>query len=402
MKFTDFHFDTGLEQGIESMNFEEATPVQEMAIPVILANRDLIACAQTGTGKTAAYLLPIMDKILRKGHGAVDTLILVPTRELAVQIDNAIQALAYFTGISSIAVYGGNDGQMFEQEKKAFRSKADIIVATPGRLISHLSQGYANFDKLEHLVLDEADRMLDMGFIDDIMRIISYLPKQRQNLMFSATMPPKIRTLAKKILHDPGQINIAPSKPAEGVTQQVFHCTEEQKIPLLREILKGKHLASILIFASTREKVKRLEKDLRHQQYDALSIHSDLEQDQRKEVLRRFSNKALRILIATDILSRGIDIESIDLVINFDVPRDPEDYVHRVGRTARAASKGLAITFVTPQERRKFEAIESLIGYAVEVQPLPEGMSSARPHSHARRRPQDGRKQGGDHRHRRQ
>ncbi|MEI2674713.1 MAG: DEAD/DEAH box helicase [Chitinophagaceae bacterium] len=361
MDFTTFGFEQELMEGMMSMGFKAPTPIQEQAIPIILSNKDIIACAQTGTGKTAAYLLPVINKIIKRGHGSINTLIIVPTRELAVQIDEAIRAFTYFTNLSSIAVYGGNDGVMYEQEKRSFREGVDIIVGTPGRLLSHISQGYLKFDTVQHLILDEADRMLDMGFSDDISRIISYLPENRQSLLFSATMPGKIRAIAKKILKDPDQINIALSKPAEGVTQGVYILHDTQKMPLLRIILNGRDIKSILIFSSTKEKVKQLEMELKRLKYNVSAIHSDLEQIQRKAVLRSFSNRELQILVATDILSRGIDIDNIGLVINYDVPGDAEDYIHRVGRTARADTKGEAITLVGPNDQRKLMQIEELI-----------------------------------------
>lgn len=384
MQFTDFNFETELTDGLLSMGFKLPTPIQEQAIPIIMNKKDIIACAQTGTGKTAAYLLPVLNNIIKKGHGSINTLIIVPTRELAVQIDEAIRGFAYFTNISAMAVYGGNDGIMFEQEKKSFKEGVDIIVGTPGRLLSHINQGYLKFDTLQHLILDEADRMLDMGFSDDINRIISFLPEKRQTLMFSATMPPKIRTIAKKLLKDPEQINISLSKPAEGVLQGVYILNETQKIPLLKMILKGKDAKSILIFSSTKEKVKRLEQELKQLRFNASAIHSDLEQPQRKAVLRSFSTRELRILVATDILSRGIDVDSIGIVINYDVPGDAEDYIHRVGRTARAESKGEAITFVNPTDQQKLKRIEELIGSEInrlevpkELGPVPEYNPSA-------------------------
>ncbi|MBC8045189.1 MAG: DEAD/DEAH box helicase [Fimbriimonadaceae bacterium] len=377
MTFTDFNLEPGLLEGLQSMGFTDPTPIQQQAIPIILHNKDLIACAQTGTGKTAAYLLPVIHKIITKGHGSINTLIIVPTRELAIQIDEAIQAFTYFTPISAIAVYGGNDGILFEQEKRSFKEGVDIIVATPGRLLSHLTQGYVKFSTLQHLILDEADRMLDMGFNDDINRIISFLPVHRNTLMFSATMPPKIRTLAKKLLKDPEQINIALSKPAEGVMQAAYVLYDEQKIPLLKTLLNGKHIPTILIFSSTKEKVKQLERELIRLRYNASAIHSDLDQKQRNEVLRHFSNKELQVLVATDILSRGIDIDSIGLVINYDVPSDAEDYIHRVGRTARAESTGVAITFINPHDQHKFKKIEELIGNEVKKLPLPPELGPA-------------------------
>lgn len=359
------------------MGFVKATPIQEKAIPIILNNKDLIACAQTGTGKTAAYLLPVINKIIKAHKHAVNTLILVPTRELAVQIDEAMQGFGYFTPVSAIAIYGGSDGISFAQEKKALTEGANIIIATPGRLIAHLNMGYVKFDEIEHLILDEADRMLDMGFSEDITKIISFLPKKRQTLMFSATMPPKIRELAKKTLHQPEEINISVSKPAAGVLQGAYLIYNNQKIPLLKSLLKDKNVASILIFSSTKDKVKELERELKRLRFNVAAIHSDLEQEERLEVLRNFKNKTLQILVATDILSRGIDIDSIGLVINYDVPRDAEDYVHRVGRTARAETTGVALSFINPEDIPKFKRIEELIGSEVNKLPLPPGLGDA-------------------------
>ena len=354
------------------MGFEKPTPIQEKAIPIILENRDLIACAQTGTGKTAAFLLPIINKIIKDHTETVDTLVIVPTRELAIQIDEALQGFSYFTPISSIAIYGGSSGHSYEQEKKALKHGANIIIATPGRLIAHLNQGYVKFNTVKHLVLDEADRMLDMGFSDDINRIVSFLPKDRQTLMFSATMPPRIRTLANRILRQPAEVNIAVSKPAEGVIQAAYFVPNEKKVLLVRQLLEGKTLKSILIFSSTKSRVKELERELKKIRMNIAAIHSDLTQDQRNEVLRNFKNRKLQVLVATDILSRGIDIDSIELVINFDVPSDAEDYIHRVGRTARAESTGVALTFIGPAEKRKFSNIEKLIGSEVKKLPLPK------------------------------
>lgn len=358
-------------EGLNAMGFEKATPIQEKAIPIILKNHDLIACAQTGTGKTAAFLLPIINKIIKEHKHVVNTLIIVPTRELAIQIDEAMQGFGYFTPVNAIAIYGGSDGISFEQEKKALVHGANIIIATPGRLISHLNMGYVKFNHVEHLVLDEADRMLDMGFNDDITKIVSFLPKKRQTLMFSATMPHKIRELAKKILHNPEEINIAMSKPAEGVLQGAYVVNAPQKMGLLKTLLRDKKIQSILVFSSTKDKVKELERDLLRNHFNVAAIHSDLEQEQRIEVLRQFKSRNLQILIATDILSRGIDIDSIGLVINYDVPRDAEDYVHRVGRTARAESTGVALTFISVEDQRKFAKIEELIGSEVKKMPLP-------------------------------
>lgn len=356
------------------MGFLTPTPIQEQAIPVILRNQDIIACAQTGTGKTAAYILPVINKIIKSGAQTTNTLVIAPTRELAIQIDEAIQGFAYFAPVSSIAIFGGNDGISFEQEKRALSQGANIIIATPGRLISHLNMGYVKMDSLQHLILDEADRMLDMGFSDDINKIIRFLPPKRQNLLFSATMPNKIRELAKKLLVSPEQINIALSKPAEGVMQGAYVVYNTQKMELLKSLLKGKDLASIIIFSSKKDKVKDLEKELKRAGFSVSAIHSDLEQSERNEVLRLFKNKKLQTLVATDILSRGIDIDSIGLVVNYDVPGDAEDYIHRVGRTARAESTGVALTFINPEDQYRFKKIEDLIGSEVKKIPLPENL----------------------------
>ena len=363
------------------MGFEDPTPIQELAIPIILDNKDLVGCAQTGTGKTAAFLLPILNKLSKEHTDSINTLIIVPTRELALQIDQALQGFSYFTSVSSLAIYGGNDGSAFENEKRALTQGANFIIATPGRLMSHLNLGYVKLDDLKHLILDEADKMLDMGFVDDILKITSYLPKKRQTLMFSATMPAKIRALANKLLTHPEQINIAVSKPAEGVLQGAYIVYDKQKNELIKELLKGKDLSSVLIFLSTKQKVKDLERDLQKSGIKAKAIHSDLDQREREEVLRNFKSKQTQILVATDILSRGIDIEDIGLVINYDVPGDAEDYIHRVGRTARAASTGVALTLVNQHDQQKFSRIESLIGSEIRKFPLPAHLGAAPPYT---------------------
>ncbi len=354
------------------MGFKNATPIQEQAIPVILNRRDLIACAQTGTGKTAAYLLPILHNIVRAEVRHLNTLIIAPTRELAQQIDQQVEGFSYFVGISSLSVYGGGDGAMWDQQRKALEEGADIIIATPGRLIAMLASGTIKFDHLQHLVLDEADRMLDMGFFDDIVKIISYLPKERQTLLFSATMPPKIRQLASKILKDPHEINIALAKPAAGILQQAYVVYDTQKGALLKHVLRTVQWNSVIIFASTKEAVKKLDGAFRKAGLPASAFHSDLEQAEREEILRGFKNKQITILIGTDVLSRGIDVEGISLVINYDVPPDPEDYVHRVGRTARAETTGTAVTFINERDQRKFSAIERLIGDTIAKLEIPE------------------------------
>jgi len=372
MKFDKLGLNDQILESISYMNFENATPIQEKAIPEILKGKDMIACAQTGTGKTAAFILPILDKLVGKTEEYTDTLVIVPTRELATQIDQQIQGFAYFVNVSSLPLYGGGDGSNWDQQKKALTEGANIIVATPGKLISHLNLGYVKFDKVKHLILDEADRMLDMGFIDDIQKIISFLPQQRQNLLFSATMAPKIRDLASKILTDPVEINIAISKTAEGVLQAAYLTHNTQKNQLLTGLIEDKpDYKSIIIFSSTRKKVFNIVEALKKRGLNVEGISSDLEQKEREDALLRFRSKKTRIVVATDVLSRGIDIKDINLVINYDVPTNAEDYVHRVGRTARADTTGVALTFVNGDEMHKFHRIEKLIQKEVMKVPLP-------------------------------
>jgi ATP-dependent RNA helicase RhlE len=372
MIFDDLDLNPELLESIEYMGFRETTPIQEKAIPVILSGRDLIACAQTGTGKTAAYLLPIMNYISEKRPSHTHTLILVPTRELALQIDQQIQGLAYTLNITSLAVYGGGDGSGWDQEKAALSKGADIIVATPGRLISHLNQGYVKFNQIEVLVLDEADRMLDIGFYDDIMHITSYVPKMRQTLMFSATMPPKIRSMSKHIMKNPSEISLEMSKPPEGVIQAVYMLNDNQKLPLINSLIADNpEYHSILIFSSTKKKLSEIVRGLRSKNYQVEGISSDLEQKEREEMLLRFKSRKTRVLVATDVLSRGIDIKDIDLVVNFDAPSDAEDYVHRVGRTARAKTTGAAVTLVNKADKPKMQRIEKLIGNRIYNASLP-------------------------------
>ncbi len=372
MKFKEFGFTPDVMDGLDAMRFETATPVQAQTIPVIRSGADLIACAQTGTGKTAAYLLPVLDNLVKSNQSSTSALILVPTRELALQIDQQIEGFSYFLSVTSLAVFGGNDKDLWDQQKKALTKGADIIVATPGRMIQHLNMGYVDFSSIKHFILDEADRMLDMGFNEDIMQIESFLPKEnRQNLLFSATMPPKIRDLAKKLLNDPQEINIAISKPAEGILQAAYVVHDYQKNQLIVDLLKGKDLQSIIIFVSRKAIVNDVVKVLVKNEFKAKAIHSDLEQNERIEVLREFKNRNVQILVATDIVARGIDIELIDLVINYDVPNDAEDYVHRIGRTARAKTTGVGITFVNEKDQVDFYKIEKLIETNIYKIPLP-------------------------------
>ena len=373
MNFSELGIHDDLLDAISYMGFKEATPIQEQAIPVILDGNDLIACAQTGTGKTAAFLLPILDLLVDLPGGETSTLIMVPTRELAIQIDQQVQGIGYTMGINSIAIYGGSDGDDWGQQKTALTKGADIIVATPGKLISHLNLGYVKFDTIKFLILDEADRMLDIGFYDDIIKIISYLPKKRQTLMFSATMAPKIRNLASKVLVNPQEINIAISKPAEGVLQAAYLIYNQQKNDLICHLIEeNPEYNSILVFCSTKKAVSELSRVLKRRKLSSEAISSNLEQTQREEVLRGFRSKQTRILVATDVMSRGIDIKDINLVINYDVPGDAEDYVHRVGRTARADATGVALTLVNEDDMYKFHQIEQLIEREVFKIPLPE------------------------------
>ncbi|HEX4888267.1 MAG TPA: DEAD/DEAH box helicase [Luteibaculaceae bacterium] len=376
--FSDFGFNETINEAIDSMGFKTPTPIQKQAIPIVLAGSDLIACAQTGTGKTGAFLLPLINQLSNQAEVAgVKALIVVPTRELALQIDQQLEAMAYFTHISSLAIYGGGDGSGFDVQKKALTSGVDVVVATPGKLLSHLNLGYVNLSNLSFFVLDEADRMLDMGFIDDIIRIAKFLPAKRQNLMFSATMAPNIRKLAKNILVNPKELSLAIAKPAAGIKQEVYHVHEDEKVNLLKHVLDANpSYTRIVVFASTKTVVKYISFRLQADRYAAKSIHSDKEQPERESILLDFKQGKLRILIATDVISRGIDIENINLVVNYNVPDDAADYVHRIGRTARAENKGQAITFINGKEHRKFQRIEQLIERQVEIMPLPEGFKT--------------------------
>lgn len=378
MKFTELNLKQELLEALDYMGFSTATPIQEEAIPTILSNKDLIGCAQTGTGKTAAFILPILNKLVGKEEVSTNTLIIVPTRELAIQIEQQIQGLSYFISVSSKAVYGGGDGKAFQLEKETLTSGTDIIVATPGKLLSHIKLGYVKFSKVEHLILDEADRMLDMGFQDDLQRIFKALPEKRQNLLFSATMAPAIRTLARNMLKNPVEINLALSKPAEGVNQLAYLVHDNQKNPLLKELLnERKDYERIILFTSTKSKVGDIVSYFKKNGFKASGISSNLEQEEREEVLRGFRSGRIPLLVATDVMSRGIDIKEINMVINYDCPMDAEDYVHRVGRTARANTKGEAVTLINPRDMRRFSNIEALIGSEVPKSPLPEHLGEA-------------------------
>jgi ATP-dependent RNA helicase RhlE len=374
LTFSEFNLHDDLLAGVDAMNYLNATPVQEMAIPKILAGHDLIASAQTGTGKTAAYLIPLLDKISHADHDHTSTLILVPTRELAKQIDEQVEGFGYFVNANSIAIYGGGKGDDWDKQRKALETGADIIIATPGRLMAHMQLGYVNFDKIDYLVLDEADKMLDMGFSDDIMNIVDKIPAKRQTLLFSATMPNKIREFSKRILTDPEEIRLAVSKPAAGIDQQFYLAFDNQKLPLLAHLIKNSPtpVQSMVLFTSRKSEVNGIVRALSKLNYEARGISSDLEQDDREVVLRDFKNKAFPILVATDVLSRGIDIDNLTHVVNYDIPRDAEDYVHRIGRTARAATTGTAITFISDQDQNRIVNIEKLIERDVEKRSITE------------------------------
>ena len=380
MKFTEFKFGDELQEGLDMMGFEQATPIQAQAIPIIQKGNDLIACAQTGTGKTAAFVLPILDKLNKvKQTNKVKAIIIAPTRELAKQIDMQIEGFSYFTNSSSYPIYGGGTGPEFDNQKQALVKGADIIICTPGRLLAHLKFNYFDTSAVEHLILDEADRMLDMGFYDDIMTIAKRIPEKRQNLLFSATMPQKIRTLATKLLKNPSSISLAISKPAAGISQSAYMVQDIQKVRLVREILKrkGKDLSHVLIFASSIKSVKEIKQTLNKAGMRASDMHSGLDQLQREDTIRNFKNKKIKILVATDILSRGIDIKGIELVINYEVPHDAEDYVHRIGRTARADRTGEAITFINQKQVKNFLEIEKLIEKEIPKLELPNGFDKA-------------------------
>lgn len=379
MQFSELNLEDSVLDALDAMNFRECTPVQEHTIPVILEGKDLIGVAQTGTGKTAAYLLPVLNQLSKGNYpeDAINCIIMAPTRELAMQIDQQMEGFSYFMPASSVAVYGGNDGIRFEQEKKGLTLGADVVIATPGRLISHLSLGYVDLSKVSFFILDEADRMLDMGFAEDIMQIVKYLPKERQTIMFSATMPTKIQQLAKTILTNPVEVKLAVSKPAEKIIQAAYICYEAQKLGIIESLFKEQQPERVIIFASSKIKVKEVTKALKRLKLNVGEMHSDLDQSQRKAIMHEFRNGRINMLVATDIVARGIDIDDIRLVINYDVPHDSEDYVHRIGRTARANNDGCAITFVSETEQNKFKQIENFLEKEIYKIPVPEELGEA-------------------------
>lgn len=379
MRFDELPLCDAVLDGLQAMNFKEATPVQAETIPVILQKRDVIACAQTGTGKTAAFILPLLHNLQAEPHAEdkVNAIIMAPTRELAQQIDQQMEGFSYFTSFSSVAVYGGNDSQAWDVQRRGLQKGADVVIATPGRLLSHINLYDIDFSHVKYFILDEADRMLDMGFFDDIMQVVNRLPKDRQTIMFSATMPPKIRLLAKTILHDPVEVKIAISRPPESIMQTAYICYEAQKQAIIRHLFVGQEANKVIIFSGSKLKVKELFKTFRQMGLSVGEMHSDLDQVQRDHIMHEFKNNRVNILVATDIVSRGIDIDDISLVINYDVPHDAEDYVHRIGRTARASAKGMSITFVSEEEQYKFKQIENFLEKDIYKIPLPAEIGEA-------------------------
>ena len=375
MYFDELDLNDNVLDALYDMRFDTCTPVQEKCIPEILEGHDVLGVAQTGTGKTAAYLLPVLSKLDDGGYpkDAINCVIMSPTRELAQQIDQAMQGFGYYLeGVSSVAVYGGNDGNRYDQELKSLRMGADVVIATPGRLITHISLGNVDLSKVSFFILDEADRMLDMGFSEDIKTIAAKLPKTCQTIMFSATMPQKIEELAKTLLKDPVEIKLAVSKPAEKIKQEAYVCYETQKMAIIKNIFKAGDLKRVIVFSGSKMKVKQLAAALQQQGINCGAMHSDLEQAERDDVMFKFKSGQYDVLVATDIVARGIDIDDIAMVINFDVPHDPEDYVHRIGRTARAQRDGIAITFVAEDEIYSFKQIEKFLGREVEKAAIPE------------------------------
>ena len=397
MRFDELDLEDEILDGLYDMNFSEMTPVQEHTIPVILSGRDIIGCAQTGTGKTAAYTLPLLNRLLIEGNpdNVIKSVIIVPTRELAQQIDQQFQGFSYYLPVSTTVVYGGGDGKGWDVQKRGMLLGSDVVIATPGRMISHLQNSGIDLSHVECVILDEADRMLDMGLSDDIMKIISYMPKERQTVMFSATLPPKIRELAKTILRNPAEVNIAISKPNEAIDQSAYVCYESQKLGIIRELFAQPADFKTIIFSSSKLKVKELAHTLKRMKLNVAAMHSDLEQAQREEVMLAFKNNKINILVATDIVARGIDIEDIGLVINYDVPHDPEDYIHRIGRTARAAATGSAITFVSEDEQGKFHQIEKFIEREIRKADLPDSVGEGPKYEPSENRGRGGRGRGG-------
>lgn len=379
MKFYELDLSDEVLDALDAMNFDECTPIQEQSIPLALEGRDLIAVAQTGTGKTAAYLLPVIDSLAGGGYpeDAINCVVMSPTRELAQQIDRQMEGFSYYLPVNSLAIFGGTDGPEFARQQRGLKMGADVVIATPGRLLAHLQMGYVDLSRVSFFILDEADRMLDMGFYDDIMTIAKQLPPTCQTLMFSATMPPKIQRMAEAILKNPAEVKLEVSRPAENIRQSAFVCYEGQKTPILRSLFKTRANKRVIVFASSKLKVKELTRELRRAGVKAAEMHSDLEQARRDEVMLDFRASRIDILVATDIVARGIDIDDIAMVVNYDVPREAEDYVHRIGRTARAGAGGYAVTLVGERDRRHFKAIEDFLEKEVLKEAVPEELGSA-------------------------
>lgn len=401
MKFSELNLNENVLEALDAMRFETATPIQEKAIPILLEGKDLIAVAQTGTGKTAAFLLPVLNKLAEGKHSEkhINCIIMAPTRELAQQIDQQMEGFGYFLPVSSVPVYGGGDGIVYEQQKRGLTMGADVVIATPGRLLSHMAMGYVDLSQVSFFILDEADRMLDMGFYDDIMQIVNQLPKERQTIMFSATMPPKIQQMASKILNQPEEIKLAVTKPAEKILQAAYVCYEAQKPQIIYNLFKDEVPEKAIIFVSSKQKVREVVRILQKAKINVSEMHSDLMQEQRTKVMNEFKAGNINILVATDILSRGIDVDDIRLVLNYDVPNDTEDYVHRIGRTARADNDGVAITFVSEKDQRYFGMIEKFLEKTIYKIPLPPEVGEGpeyKGYIEKKRRPkqQGGRRQG--------
>ncbi|MGC3977402.1 MAG: DEAD/DEAH box helicase [Paludibacteraceae bacterium] len=379
MRFDELPLCDAILDGLDAMSFAEMTPVQEQAIPLILNKKDIIACAQTGTGKTAAFLLPLINNLQSEKHteNAVNAIVMAPTRELAQQIDQQMEGFSYFVSVSSVAVYGGNDAQAWDVQRRGLQKGADVVIATPGRLISHLNLSEIDLSHVRYFILDEADRMLDMGFFDDIMSIVKRLPKERQTILFSATMPPKIRQLAKTILSEPEEIKIAISRPPESIMQTAYICEEGQKLGIVQHLFSENTPNKVILFSGSKIKVKELTKTLRKMGLKVGEMHSDLDQTERDKIMHEFKNNRVNMLVATDIVSRGIDIDDITLVINYDVPYEVEDYVHRIGRTARAGDEGMSITLVGTDEQYRFKQIEDFLEKSIYKIPLPAELGDA-------------------------
>jgi len=396
MRFDELDLSDDILDALDAMRFDSCTPIQEQSIPLILEGRDIIAVAQTGTGKTAAYLLPVIDMLADKpASDRVSCIVMAPTRELAQQIDRQMEGFSYYLPVDSVAIYGGTDGATFAAQQRAIKQGADVVIATPGRLLAHMQMGYVDLSGVEYFILDEADRMLDMGFYDDIMQIATKLPRERQTLMFSATMPPRIQQLASAILHDPAEVKIAVSRPTEKIAQSAYICHDAQKPAIMKHLLRKVNSERVIVFASSKLNVRDLARTLRRAGFKAAEINSDLEQEARDQVMLDFRAGRIDVLVATDILSRGIDFDDITMVVNYDVPRACEDYVHRIGRTARADRDGMAVTLVGPKDQAKFGQIEKFLGYEVRKEQLPPDLGDGPEYRPERRRSAGGSARGG-------